>query len=151
MDGGARGTTRSGCSHRSMAMFLWRPDGLRADPVDHRIYCCVYWSMAPKKDRLNAPATSTTSVLAGIVQSFATLTLDVNPGNGRDVELNLQDGRKILEFSEIVEERMSCALAPCLSVSRPRLHPSCPSEKLGGLTFLVLVRACDSWKDGWFA
>merc|ERR1719183_253915 len=60
--------------------------------------------MAPKKDMLSAPLSSTTSVVARIIDAFAALALTVNAGNGQDVELSLQDGRKILEYPEILLE-----------------------------------------------
>ena len=79
--------------------------------------------MAPKKDKLSAPLSSTTGVVARIVHSFAALTLDVNAGNGQDVELSLQDGRKILEYSEILMER---TLSRVATVRRGFQSRSCP-------------------------
>ncbi len=85
--------------------------------------------MAPKKDTLSAPLSSTTSVVARIVHAFAALTLNVNAGNGQDVEMSLQDGRKILEYAEILLERTSSSVVVCRRLSSsvvvPEGIPSC--------------------------
>ena len=71
--------------------------------------------MAPKKDMLSAPLSSTTSVVARIIDAFAALALTVNAGNGQDVELSLQDGRKILEYPEILLERTWSSVSSSVS------------------------------------
>jgi hypothetical protein len=79
--------------------------------------------MAPKKDKLLAPPASTACTVAGIVGHMAELTLDVNPGDGKSVELCREDGTRTSDFRDIMVARTS-SFRPVSNRSRVCRHSS---------------------------